>query len=128
MTQKHGDQSLNSRPLEGLFTGSFSQGKPSGIVQIQYANGDSYKGTMVNWKRHGRGIYLSKDFRLEGTFKRGAVEASISFREGHKILSEIKKGLLTGESSIFFKNYSEYHGTVVSGRPHGQGTLSVPVD
>ena len=72
---------LNSREGHGVltkksgdvFTGNFSNNQPNGTTEIAFANGDYYKGEVINSVMTGEnGIFKGSDNKCyEGTFLNG---------------------------------------------------------
>ena len=81
---------FGSHGFEGLWeNGTLTQVK-SGQATLVEKNGDKYKGTFENWKRHGVGKLIKSN--------------------GERYLGEFKDGLRHGTGTIYFADGSQYKG------------------
>ena len=114
------------QPLSGEFTG---------LVEIRFAQGDSYEGTLEEGRFTGEAVYQGNDWKLSGCFTEGRLngegiyediygtyrgnftdslpdgEGEYTSKEGWVLRGTFRLGVIAGEGSLTLSD-----GTVISGR------------
>ncbi|WP_374489731.1 MORN repeat-containing protein [Zoogloea sp.] len=150
-------------PAEGVlvagdttYTGRFTPDPVSGIVsgtgRVEWANGESFQGTLVNGVRQGRGrfnwttgqwyegdwqegralgqgtIQFPGGNRYEGAVQDGQPHGRgvMVFASGDRYTGDFVRGVFHGRGNYLWKNGNLYEGEWVMGRKHGQGRITWP--
>jgi len=87
--------------------GNLVSGKLNGYVEVNYCNGSTYKGEMINSERTGKGVFTMP---CEGTEE--------SYKEDGNCVS----GKLNGYATVHYCNGDTYKGEWKEGKYHGTGT------
>lgn len=108
--------------------GEFFRDCPSGTVEIDFANGDVYRGGMKNGSLHGRGRYVYKSgSSYEGEFYKGSMlgDCVMSYVQGEVFKYEggNNEGLYDGLGVIYYRNGVIFRGWFNQGCKHGTGVL-----
>ena len=96
--------------------------------EIEYNNGDWYKGTIKDNKKEGKGIYFYSLFSLTyaGEYLNDVPNGSgcLKFLSGHKIKGNFINSILqNGFCKITYKDKSKYSGDLKNGMRNGYGSM-----
>lgn len=95
-------------------------------AQIEYDNGDLYRGTVQGGKMqgHGRMVYKSGDI-YEGDFlnNKKSGRGFYSFSKGGIYTGEFAEGTFNGNGTKINTDGTRYEGSFVNGKLHGFGTI-----
>eukprot|EP00980_Cylindrotheca_fusiformis_P011790 scaffold2816_cov121-Cylindrotheca_fusiformis.AAC.6 len=112
--------------LQGRFyEGDWNMGHWHGFGVIRNAQGDFYRGKVVNDLREGRGRLEYADGRVfEGTFKADdAVQGTLTFPDGGKYIGALNDGKRHGIGIYYFADGSRYEGESVNNFFEGKGKM-----
>ena len=84
-----------------LYKGSLVDGKRSGKGIYHYSNGDKYIGDWKDDKFHGKGIYI--------------------FNRGDRYEGELSGGMKSGYGRYYYVNGNRYEGEWMNDKKHGEG-------
>ena len=110
---------------EGIFKKGNLQKKGMQITTDEEGNKVIYKGTLINYKKEGKGVLESKTFKYEGDFKNDKRNGKglIKYKDNGNIYEgDFLDDNIHGYGIYTFKNKQEYEGQVVNGVFHGKGT------
>jgi hypothetical protein len=137
---------------KGRFTPDPVSGIVSGTGRVEWANGESFQGTLVNGVRQGKGrfnwttgqwyegdwqegravgqgtIQFPGGNRYEGTVQDGQPHGRgvMVFASGDRYSGDFVRGIFHGRGKYLWKNGNLYDGDWVMGRKHGQGRITWP--
>ena len=110
---------------EGIFKKGNLQRKGKEITTDEEGNKVIYTGTLINYKKEGKGVLESKTFKYEGDFKNDKRNGKgiIKYKDnGNMYQGDFLDDNITGYGIYTFKNKQTYEGQVVNGVFHGKGT------
>ncbi len=95
-----------SKNKEWVMTASFKAGLPTGIVKIDYKNGDRYEGGFENMNFNGQGKYSKKDGTYdEGNFEKSQLNGICTIKGvNYTQKGSFKNGIESGVHIITFDN------------------------
>ncbi|MDB5815030.1 MAG: hypothetical protein JWN23_2147 [Rhodocyclales bacterium] len=112
--------------MKGNFTLDSKTGTLSGKVRIDWDNGNSFDGTMLNGKRTGKGRFVwSNGQSYDGDWRDDVAdgEAIVVFANGDRYQGQVKDGVPDGRGSKQFSNGDNYSGQFSKGIFDGEGNL-----
>jgi hypothetical protein len=113
---------------ENIYFGELNEaGLREGYGEITYSNSDVYKGSWVNDKPEGRGVYLWKDSgRYEGDFLAGKIhgQGKRVYHSGNVYIGSFVDGKKKGNGIMKYSNGDEYNGEWDDDYLHGRGTYT----
>jgi uncharacterized caspase-like protein len=117
-----------------------------GVREIAFADGAIYRGAMRGSTYHGKGEYVSKEFKYQGDFRDGIKQGEgvyvwengdryegtftadradgrgkYHFANGDTYEGEVRAGEILGRGTYVAKNGDVFEGSFVGGKPHGIG-------
>jgi hypothetical protein len=130
----------------GAFALAGTGGAVSGSGRVEWTNGESYVGTLVEGRKHGKGRFnwvggqwYEGDWGMTGpratasssssaaTATRGVLDGEPSgrgtliFPTGDRYTGDFARGVFHGQGRFAWKNGNRYEGAWRLGRKHGQG-------
>lgn len=113
---------------ENIYFGELNEsGLRHGYGEITYSNSDVYKGSWVNDKPEGRGVYVWKDNgRYEGDFLAGKMHGHGKrvYASGNVYTGSFVDGRKQGNGMMKYSNRDEYSGEWDDDFMHGRGTYT----
>lgn len=110
---------------ENIYFGELNErGQRHGYGEVTYSNSDVYKGSWVNDKPEGRGVYLWKDNgRYEGDFVGGKMHGlgKRVYSSGNVYTGSFMDGKKQGSGIMKYSNGDEYNGFWDDDYMHGVG-------
>lgn len=89
--------------------------------EIRCSDGSTYTGTLINWKPHGHGTWISKDGCIYGgQWNKGKMHGEGVFKwpDGRLYTGQWNDGKMEGSGKYQGLNRREYHGEWVKGKIH----------
>ena len=110
----------------GTFTGTFHEGKATGKLVVEYANGLRYEGAMADFKRHGAGVLvLPSGVRYEGQWINDELpHGALNLPNGNRYQGDLARWRENGRGTFSWVNGDRYEGAFLDGKMHGRGALS----
>ena len=134
----------------GAFALAATGGAVSGSGRVEWTNGESYVGTLVEGRKHGKGrfnwvggqwyegdwtddravgqgvIQFAGGNRYEGSVLDGepSGRGTLIFPTGDRYTGDFARGVFHGQGRFAWKNGNRYEGAWRLGRKHGQGRLT----
>ncbi len=134
----------------GAFAYASTGGAVSGSGRVEWTNGESYVGTLVEGRKHGKGrfnwvggqwyegdwaddratghgvIQFAGGNRYEGGVLDGepSGRGTLIFPTGDRYTGDFARGVFHGQGRFAWKNGNRYEGAWRLGRKHGQGRLT----
>lgn len=103
--------------------------KPSSTALVQerqFANGDVYKGPLLNDQPHGKGEYgFANGDEYRGQFQNGRFQGEGEYRysNGDTYRGHWDKGIASGQGEMHYQNGNRYVGEWQNNQRHGKGQL-----
>ena len=116
----YGEETFNGN----RFIGEFDKDLKNGQGQMIYKNNDIYKGTFVDDKICGQGVYIwyNKGKKYEGNFSDGKMNKNGILKWGNKYYKgEFNKGVKEGKGEFGFINNKQFFFDFKNGFPCGEG-------
>ena len=118
----------NSYARENIYFGELNEaGQRHGYGEITYSNSDTYKGSWVNDKPEGRGVYIWKESgRYEGDFLAAKMHGNGKrvYSTGNVYTGQFADGKKSGNGIMKYNNGDEYNGEWDDDYMHGRGTYT----
>ena len=94
-----------------------------GMRELTFADGSTYRGSVVNGVAHGRGEYVSPAFRYDGEWREGRKEGEGAYlwANGDRYEGRFAQDHPDGHGTFRFANGDTYEGDVKSGVIEGRG-------
>ena len=134
----------------GAFASAGAGGAVSGSGRVEWTNGESYVGSLVEGRKHGKGrfnwvggqwyegdwaddravghgvIQFAGGNRYEGAVLDGepSGRGTLVFPTGDRYTGDFARGVFHGQGRFAWKNGNRYEGAWRLGRKHGQGRLT----
>ena len=111
------------------YSGSETDGKPSGRGRVIYTSGDQYLGTFVNGLRQGEGVYLyANGDRFSGYWDQDEINGFgvYQFTDGEKYAGSWKNNSYSGKGQYDFISGARYIGDWENCKMHGNGIYTYP--
>ncbi|MDB5801533.1 MAG: hypothetical protein JWL63_2472 [Rhodocyclales bacterium] len=113
--------------MKGDFTLDSKTGTVSGKVRIDWDNGNSFDGTMINGKRNGKGRFVwSNGQSYDGDWRDDVADgnAVMVFANGDRYQGQVKDGVPDGRGRKQFSNGDSYEGQFTKGVADIEGTYT----
>ena len=128
----HGDGEYAWADLGARYTGSFSWGNFTGRGRLQWRDGSTYDGDVVNGVREGFGVYRRcsrRPFVYEGEWRKGMFHGRGVCYYGeygceHRYEGEFQNGLREGTGTMYYPSGNVYEGMWHLGKREGHGKFS----
>lgn len=118
----------NSYNRDSIYFGEMNEEEQRhGYGEINYSNGDIYKGNWAADKHDGRGVYIWKDHgRYEGDFVEGKMQGNGKrvYQSGNVYVGQFVDGKKHGQGTMKYTNGDEYNGQWDDDYMHGRGTYT----
>lgn len=105
---------------------NFKDGRADGEGAIYFANGDYFKGTIIDNSMREGTLYLENGNKYEGTFIDNMYDGqgTFTFKDGRKYKGQFKQGRKSGKGTINWVNGSSYTGDWLNGHQEGHGVFT----
>jgi len=116
-------------PESTMFVNPYKEGFPHGIVEINFADGGLFRGTMENGRITGHGDYQSAMNEVQsGPFVDGVLHGEKCFVEnqvGDVFMGNYKHGSIDGYVDYHNARGDSYNGFYLNGSRHGYGVCQL---